>query len=227
MNMGKSIERLAQEQPTPSNREWSEFAEISEPGRRETEIVKPDISLIETTSPTALFEQNRAKDIQSLVKHEHQNGTDETLRSGLSEEEKAKVREAHPDYPDEITESIGSWQEYEIYDKANLKAAYVNDKPCLIRDDIDMDQKDVRGRTNRERMELGLAPLDENGRPIELHHIGQKADSPLAELTFEEHRGNGNDSILHDKNKETEVHGEGNNWHQERARHWETRSTMD
>lgn len=35
------------------------------------------------------------------------------------------------------------------------------------------------------------------GHPYELHHIGQKNDSPLAILTQEEHRGKGNDKIWH------------------------------
>jgi hypothetical protein len=32
-------------------------------------------------------------------------------------------------------------------------------------------------------MEQGLAPIAQNGETIQLHHIGQKPDSPLAELT--------------------------------------------
>lgn len=32
-------------------------------------------------------------------------------------------------------------------------------------------------------MEKGLSPLDKDGQPYELHHIGQKMDAPLAELT--------------------------------------------
>ena len=155
------------------------------------------------------------------------NDANENTRDGLTEEEKLKVKEKHPDWPDEIIDAIGSWKEYEIYDKANLKVEYINGRPCLIRTDIDMEKTDVKGRTNRERMEQGLSPLDNNGRPIELHHIGQKADSPLAELTFEEHHSDGNFSILHDASKETEVHGEGNNWKEEREDHWKTRSAQN
>ncbi|GHU30215.1 hypothetical protein FACS1894172_03000 [Spirochaetia bacterium] len=140
----------------------------------------------------------------------------------LTEDEKAKVREAHPDWPPEIIDAIGSWKEYEIYDKAGLDYAEINGKPCLIRPDIDMNQKDEYGRTNKERMEQGLAPLDKNGNSIELHHIGQKPDSPLAELTQKEHRGRGNDTILHDKTKPTEIdRGE---FQKEKENHWETRA---
>ena len=68
--------------------------------------------------------------------------------------------------------------------------------------------------------------------PIELHHLGQKADSPLVELTEEEHRtgeyedGKKNQSLWHDNTVETEVHGEGNNWDQERKTHWKARATQ-
>ena len=69
-------------------------------------------------------------------------------------------------------------------------------------------------------MNKGQVPVDSNGVPLQLHHIGQHLDSPLAELTFEEHRCGGNDTILHDKGKPTETHGEGNTWNQERKEHW-------
>ena len=59
---------------------------------------------------------------------------------------------------------------------------------------------------------------------IQLHHIGQHKDSPLAELTFEEHRCNGNDIVLHDKSSETETHGEGNTWDSERQVYWKERA---
>jgi hypothetical protein len=143
-------------------------------------------------------------------------------KRGLTEDEKKEIKEAHPDWPDKIIDAIGSWEEYEIYDRAGLKYSEINGKPCLIRSDIDMNQKDEFGRTNKERMEQGLAPLDKNGKPIELHHIGQKPDSPLAELTQEEHRGRGNDTILHDKTKPSEIdRGE---FQKEKEDHWETRA---
>ena len=50
----------------------------------------------------------------------------------------------------------------------------------------------------KERMKNGLSPLTKKGDTVELHHIGQKQDSPLAELATQEHRGKGNYAILHD-----------------------------
>lgn len=151
-------------------------------------------------------------------------GVDDGERNaGLTVEEKAQIKEA-TGWSDEIIDAIGSMEEYEIYRDANLVEAEIGDKKCLIRNDIDLEKTDQFGQTNRERMANGLPPLDANSRPIQLHHIGQRADSPLAELTFEEHRCGGNDTILHDKKKETEVHGEGNTWTKERTEHWKERS---
>lgn len=112
--------------------------------------------------------------------------------------------------------------EYEIYRDAGLQEAEIGGKKCLIRSDIDWAQKDAMGRTNRERAEQGLSPINKDGKVIELHHIGQHADSPLAELTPEEHRGKGNDTILHDKTKESEIDRQA--FAVERSAHWEARA---
>lgn len=127
-------------------------------------------------------------------------------------------------YPEDVLDAIGSEAEAAIYEGANLEAVQVNGKEALVRTDIDYDQKDVFGRSNLERMQQGLAPLDEGGRPIELHHIGQKQDSPLAELTRDEHRGKGNDNVLHDKLKESEINRE--DFGKERAEHWKSRAVQ-
>ena len=52
---------------------------------------------------------------------------------------------------------------------------------------FDRDQLDREGRTNRQRMEQGLAPLDRNGNAIILHHANQRAEGPIIELSREEH----------------------------------------
>lgn len=127
-------------------------------------------------------------------------------------------------WSDEIINAIGSREEYEVYKKAGLKEVEIGEKKALIRNDIDWNQVDEKGRNNAERIEKGLAPLDKDGNSIELHHIGQREDSPLAELTFKEHRCDGNDTILHDKTKETETHGEGNTWDSQRQDYWNNRA---
>lgn len=157
----------------------------------------------------------------------------EHSHTGLTEEESIKVKEEQ-NWSERVIEFIGSWEEYEIYKGAELEEQEIGDKSCLIRKDIDWDKKWETGKydengnpiyeTNEERIQKGRAPLDDNGNPIQLHHIGQHADSPLAELTFEEHRCNGNDTILHDKTIETEAHAEGNNWDRERQDYWRDRA---
>ena len=125
-------------------------------------------------------------------------------------------------WPGEVLDRIGSEAEALIYEDAKLEAGQVNGKDALIKTDIDLDKKDEFGKTNLERMKQGLAPLDSESKPIELHHIGQKQDSPLAELGRNEHRGKGNDNVLHNKLNESEINRE--DFTQERQDYWKVRA---
>ncbi|WP_318389346.1 HNH/ENDO VII family nuclease [Enterobacter sp.] len=145
---------------------------------------------------------------------------EETPLPELSDEMREILREKG--YSEEVIDRIGSDAEAQIYLDAELECQTVNGKDVLMRDDIDLEQTDVFGLSNLERMERGLAPLDADGKPIELHHIGQKPDSPLAELTCGEHRGPGNTTILHDVKKESEI--DRNDFNKERAEHWKARA---
>lgn len=139
----------------------------------------------------------------------------------FSEEDKQQLKN-ETGWSDEIVDSVKSKEEAEVYKNADLQESEVNGKKCLIRNDIDAEQKDEFGRTNKERMEDGNPPLTKNGETVELHHIGQKQDSPLAELSTKEHRGKGNDTILHEKTKESEI--DRPVFSKEREQHWESRS---
>lgn len=141
--------------------------------------------------------------------------------SSLSDEEKQKIKD-ETGWSDEIIESIKSMKEYEIYKKAGLQEVEINGRKCLVRSDIDWEQKDSMGRTNKERAEAGLSPINKNGETIELHHIGQKNDGPLAELTPDEHRSKENYSVLHDTTKESEI--DRNEFSNERSEHWKSRA---
>lgn len=145
----------------------------------------------------------------------------ENKQEGLTDEQKQELKE-QTGWPDEVIDAIGSMEEAEVYKEAGLKAVEVDGKWCLVKNEIDMDQKDEDGITNKERMERGRPPLTKDREEIELHHIGQKQDSPLAELTMEEHRGAGNDTILHDKTKESEI--DRNAFGKERKEHWKSRA---
>ena len=48
--------------------------------------------------------------------------------------------------------------------------------------------KDAQGRTNIERMQQGLAPIGTDGLVVELHHLKQKDNGVIIEVTNSEHR---------------------------------------
>ncbi|WP_199063419.1 HNH/ENDO VII family nuclease [Serratia sp. ASV30] len=138
----------------------------------------------------------------------------------LSDEMRVTLRDKG--YSEEVIERIGSEQEAQIYLDAGLECETVNGKDVLAQPDIDPDQMDEVGRTNLERMEKGLPPQDSDGKPYQLHHIGQNADSPLAELTQSEHMGGGNNKILHDVTKDSEI--DRSDFKTERTDHWKQRA---
>lgn len=152
---------------------------------------------------------------------EKDEGEVENDTSDVSPEVRAEINEKSS-YSPEVNEYINSVEELEIYQKAGLEEVQINGRTCLIRNDIDMDQEvDEFGMTNADLMKEGYAPFDKNGHRIELHHIGQKDDAPLAELQFEEHRSSETYSILHDTSKESEINR--SEFNSEREAHWKSR----
>lgn len=133
-----------------------------------------------------------------------------------------RERLGEKDYPDTVLDAIGSEAEARIYENAELEPEVVNGKDALIRTDIDYDKQDEMGESNLDRMRAGRSPLAADDRPVELHHIGQKPDSPLAELTRAEHRQDGNDNILHNKLKESEI--DRTDFNEERKEYWKARA---
>ena len=160
---------------------------------------------------------------QSSARVEYPSMFEKNEVRGLTDIEKDKIK-AETGWSDNTVEHIRSIDECKIYKDADLQEAEIGGKKALIRNDIDWGQIDEKGRTNAQRIEKGLSPLDRDGNSIELHHVGQKADSPLAELTDKEHRCDGNDTVLHDKNQVTETHGDGNNWNSEKQNYWKARA---
>lgn len=121
--------------------------------------------------------------------------------NGLSMNQAAQIQR-ESGLPLAFIKSFHSVDEYNVYKTAGLQMAKVNGKWAYIQP-IDWDFVDIDGFTNAQRVGKGLAPVDLTGKPYELHHIGQKADSPLAILTNTQHHGN--DSILHNKNIVSEI----------------------
>ncbi len=112
--------------------------------------------------------------------------------NGLTMNEAAAIQK-ESQYPIEVIKQFHSKEEYEVFRAANLKSQMVNGQIALVRTDIDVNFVDEFGRTNLQRMKLGLSPLDANGATYELHHIGQEADATLAILTQAEH----DNAVLH------------------------------
>lgn len=102
-------------------------------------------------------------------------------------------------YPLSLIKNFHSLEEYEAFKEAGLKTMMVDGKTALVQN-IDLNYIDeATGKTNLELMQGGNAPIDTTtGKPFELHHIGQKEDSPLAVLNWEQHRGKGNFKALHE-----------------------------
>lgn len=99
------------------------------------------------------------------------------------------------------------------------------------RNDIDFDYVDTdSGMTNLERMKGGFAPIGNDGKPIQLHHVLQKESGPMAEvreITHEEyHRilhglvGNGN-SFRHNEDLEKQYENFRRKYWRWRARQYE------
>ena len=138
-------------------------------------------------------------------------------------------------WSDRILQYIDTEEEAQIYIRAGLKEAIVGGRPALIRTDIDWPAFNCRKEwlktkladwdkwkdyNNADLIGEGWPPRDSNGDPYELHHIGQRQDSPLAELTWPEHMGDGNNAILH-PNRESVIDRQ--QFDGEKSRYWQDR----
>jgi len=142
--------------------------------------------------------------------------------NGLTLEEAAIIQK-ESGYPIDVIKQFKSMNQYEICKKAGLRSEMVGNKNALIRN-IDLNYVDELGRTNLERMQQGLAALDPDGIPYELHHIGQKMDSTLAILTKAEHMQNGNDLIWHEVTAASKINRTA--FGSERSAFWKTIAAM-
>ncbi|MCC8102586.1 MAG: HNH/ENDO VII family nuclease [Clostridiales bacterium] len=117
--------------------------------------------------------------------------------NGLTMNEAAIIQKESK-WPLEAIKALHSTAEYDIYKAANLTPTLLDDGTWIfLRSDIDWSLTDAYGRTNIQRVQQYLAPIDSTGKSYELHHIGQMADSPLAVLSYTEHHSSTTYSILH------------------------------
>lgn len=144
---------------------------------------------------------------------------DEKIRKEINE---------RSEYSKEVNDHIHSVEELEVYKNAGLKEEIIDGRTCLVRSDVDLEYMGGNGeKTNRELMKLGRAPYDaKTGETIELHHIGQDYDSPLAEVTENTEHGNGNHKVLHEKTHDSwrnDPHKRNHYNGTQRPNHWKAR----
>lgn len=144
----------------------------------------------------------------------------EASGEGLSDDKKNELKK-ETGWSDNVLDSIRTEDEAEVYKDAQLECTEVDGKDALTRTDIDYNLK-VDGETNIDRMRQGKCPRTANGENIELHHIGQNPNAPLAELTSTEHRGPDNDMTLHDKTQESRIDRKA--FRQQREEYWKARA---
>ena len=140
-------------------------------------------------------------------------------------------------WSDDVIQSIRSMDEAKIYIRAGLKEKKIGGRAALIRQDINWADYSIRRNSwlrgkladydkwaeynNADLIGEGFPPRDRNGDPYELHHIGQRQDSPFAELTWAEHMGDGNNTILHQMGKYSEIDREA--FDAEKSAYWQAR----
>ena len=191
----------------------------------ETSPLKSSMETINNSSLESLKVQNREilSSMEAKKVTPYNVADNEATNEIISEAERQQMKN-ESGWSDEIIDSIRSMKEFEIYQKAGLKEADINGRKSLVRDDIDWYQKDSMGRTNIERAQNGLSPINKNGDTVEIHHIGQRNDGPLAELTPEEHRGKENYLVLHDPSKASDIDRKA--FDKERAMYWKARIAL-
>lgn len=111
-------------------------------------------------------------------------------RNGLTMNQAAMIQKDSK-LPLDLIKSFHSVEEYNVYKNSSLQLMKVDGKNALVQQiDWDFVGNLEDGRTNAQRVLDGLSPLDKSGKPYEVHHVGQKQNSPLAILTSDEHKSN-------------------------------------
>ena len=172
-------------------------------------VENSDRTLADSNEPAFFMPENNSenfveKDRNDLLDGGNNREYNKYALSKLSENDKIKIKQM-TNWSDEIINYIRSMKEAQLYINANLKETEINGRKCLIRPDIDIDYKNLKGITNKERIKKGRSPKTANDEEVHLHHIGQEENGPLAELTLSEHLGGGNYSILHNITRASKI----------------------
>ena len=108
--------------------------------------------------------------------------------NGLTMNQAAKIQQ-DSGWSLDLIKNIHSEEEYQVYKQLDLEALDINGKKSLVQKvdwDLIPDLED--GRTNAQRVLDGLNPIGDDGKSFNVHHVGQKQDSPFALLTDEQHK---------------------------------------
>ena len=197
--------------------ELNKVKEFNSSELKNEKIIEPDLELAKSGSLESLILANQEKNLD----------LNNLNFPTISECDKTRIRE-ETGWSKEIIDCIKNMEQYEIYKDAGLEEKEINGRKCVVKKDLDLDYIDEKtGLSNKERMERGMAPIDEKtGEKIELHHMDQKFDSPFVELTENSEHGGKNHKILHDNNIESwrrdpELKKQYNNI--QRPEHWRSR----
>lgn len=158
----------------------------------------------------------------------------DSLETNLTAAEQSEVM-SRTGWSADTVKYIRTMEEARIYMNARLVERCIGGRPALVRTDIDWSAFACRHEWLKERLAdwdswqdynnadligEGWPPRDKNGDPYELHHIGQRQDSPYAELTWQEHMGDGNNAILH-PTRESSIDRQ--QFDDEKSAHWQAR----
>lgn len=154
---------------------------------------------------------------------------------GLTISEKEALSEA-TGWSNQVLDHLTSVDEANIYINAGLVERTIAGRPALVRTDIDWkafncrfgwlkdyfkDWEKWQTYNNADLIGEGYAPRDANGDQYCLHHIGGLQDSPLAELSWQEHMCDGNNTVLHECGDESRI--DRSKFSQERSEYWQAR----
>lgn len=216
--MEKFIKPIVENSVKPN--EIGKLEEFGSSELKNGKIIEQDLDLVKSGSLESLNSLNQEKNLD----------LNKLSFPTISESDKTRIRE-ETRWSKEIIDCIKNMKQYEIYKTADLEEKEINGRKCLVKKNLDLDYIDEKtGLSNKERMERGMAPIDEKtGEKIELHHMDQKFDSPFAELTENSEHGGKNHKILHDNSIESwrrdpELKREYNNI--QRPKHWRSRLAM-
>ena len=216
------IEKLASSEKLDVNINVSKSEVIPQPENVAnsglTEERSNNTNPIETAEKQSHFQENTEAQHSIEISKDIEQRTER-----LTDEQKIEIK-LKTGWSDAIIDSIRSMDEAQIYIDAGLQEGEVNGKLALLQSKIDgnaCNEPKWPDWTNKALAEDGYPPRDEAGRPYELHHIGQNPESPLAELTYDQHHCNGNFIKLHTFDESSIDRQQFN---KERKEYWETRS---